>query len=127
MMLYARKTLGALGLTSAPMIEDMLAAEDTSTRLSSEGGQELLSLAQMAALSEDDELLLRLAEALHMAPITPEQSNRLLMRGWEEAMEQAREEEWFLSRKKTRSRATLAGSTCLDLMTVSAAGCLTGW
>ena len=52
----------------------------------------LLNLARMAALSEDDEMLLRLAEGIHGSPLTRQQGEDLLVHGWAAAVGAALED-----------------------------------
>ena len=81
-----RNILQALGLASrpagAPVAEPPPAAVYDN----------LLNMARMTALSEDDEKLLRLAEGIHGSPLTVRQGEDLLVRGWNAAVGAALED-----------------------------------
>ena len=84
-----KNILQALGLTTkpgAPVAVAQPAAVPAAVY------DNLLNMARMTALSEDDEMLLRLAESLHGSPLTVRQGEDLLVRGWNAAVGAALED-----------------------------------
>ena len=84
-----KNILQALGLTSrqgAPVEVPRPATVPTAVY------DDLLNLARTTALSEDDEMLLTLAESLHGSPLTRPQGDDLLVRAWNAAVGAALED-----------------------------------
>ena len=94
------KMLEMLGLKNKPETADVSAEVPEPARVSvgvrsriyDKGYKDMLALARKAALSEDDELLLRLAEMLHISPVGYEQGGPLLIKALNGALEDALED-----------------------------------
>ena len=90
------KMLEMVGLKGEPKAAqvsvEVCEPAEASVEVRSELYNEMLAFARKVALSEDDELLLRLAEAMHVSPISYEQYGPLLIEGLNGALEDALED-----------------------------------